>query len=496
MTDRDRIVADRYRLDREVGRGGMGAVWLATDVVLDRQVAVKRVGLMPGTDQADVDRVSREARVSAMLNHEHVVAVYDLVTDAEDHWLVMEYVASRNLSQVIRSRGQLTPDETAPLVAQVAVALGEAHRAGIVHRDVKPGNVLVTDDGRVKLTDFGIARTGSDPSLTQTGLVTGSPGYIAPEVAAGGTATEASDLWSLGATVFHAVTGHPPYDTSGNLIGALYRIVHEEPPRTDRAGWLAPLLESTMHRDPAARWSADQVATFLASGPGTAVPAPVPPPTEAAGPAAVPATAPLPQSGPAQSGPAPSGPAQSSATQSGPAPSGPAQSGSEHTQVMTSARRRRGRGTVLAVLAAVLVLGLFGWLLTREDDEPDGGAASAGDPTGQSESPADEDGPTEEGMSTFVRGYLSTVTEDPGTTWERLTPAFQKKSGNFGQYQKFWRPIASAEVSDLAVDTEAMTVSYHVEYDKTNGDTLEDDRTLLLEYVDGEYLIADEFARF
>ena len=262
-----RIVGNRYRLEREVGRGGMGAVWLGMDTLLRRPVALKQIGKLPGEDEPDAARVRREARVSAMLNHEHVVAVFDLVESGEQPWLVMEYLESENLAQRIRRDGPADPDQAAMLVAQAADALAAAHRAGIVHRDVKPSNMLVTRDGLLKLGDFGIARAKSDVTLTQAGFVTGSPSYLAPEVAAGQSATPASDVWSLGATLYHVVEGEPPYDASENLMGTLYRIVHEEPPRSDRAGWLEPLLRATMHRDPRARWTAEQVATYLDRGP-------------------------------------------------------------------------------------------------------------------------------------------------------------------------------------------------------------------------------------
>ena len=262
-----RVVAYRYRLEREVGRGGMGAVWLGMDLLLDRPVALKQIGKLPGQDEPDAARVRREARVSAMLNHEHVVAVFDLVESDDQPWLVMEYLESENLAQRIRREGPATPDHAAALMTQAADALAAAHRAGIVHRDVKPSNMLVTREGLLKLGDFGIARAKSDVTLTQAGLVTGSPSYLAPEVAAGQGASTASDVWSLGATLYHVVVGEPPYDASENLMGTLYRIVHEEPPRTERAGWLDPLLRATMHREPSARWTADQVATFLARGP-------------------------------------------------------------------------------------------------------------------------------------------------------------------------------------------------------------------------------------
>src|SRR5215218_2782391 len=260
------LIGGRYERGREIGRGGMGSVWLGRDTVLGREVALKRVGMMPGATSPDVQRAEREARLAARLNHPHVVAVFDLVTDGDETWLVMEYVEGVTLSALIKRDGALTPDEAAPLVRQAADALAAAHAAGIIHRDVKPSNMLVTPAGEVKLTDFGIARAEADASLTQTGLVTGSPAYLSPEVASGATAHEGSDVWSLGATLYHALAGHTPYDVTENLMGGLYRIVHEEPPRLEGAGWLAPVLEHTMTRDPRDRWSMAQVRDFLDQG--------------------------------------------------------------------------------------------------------------------------------------------------------------------------------------------------------------------------------------
>ncbi len=252
------MIAGRYTLETEVGRGGMGAVWRGRDEVLRRTVALKKIGVAPGGITPDARRAEREAKLAAKLNHANVVAVYDLVEEAIDgqsqQWLVMEYVEGTDLSELIRRRRGLSPDDVAPILAQVASALAAAHGAGIVHRDVKPSNILVTPDGQVKLSDFGIARTSSDPALTQTGLVTGSPAYLSPEVASGQQATPASDVWSWGATLFHALEGRPPYQFGDNLLGALYRIVHEEPPPCGSAGWLAPVLAATMTRDPAQRW--------------------------------------------------------------------------------------------------------------------------------------------------------------------------------------------------------------------------------------------------
>ena len=225
------MIAGRYTLEREIGRGGSATVHLARDEVLGRQVALKRIGVMPGADTPELARAEREARLAASLNHPHVVSIFDLVMEDDAHWLVMEYVDGRTLSDLVRDEGPLGSQEAARVLGQAADALADAHAAGIVHRDVKPSNILMTDDLEAKLGDFGIARAGQDAALTRTGLVTGSPAYLAPEVASGATATPASDVWSLGATLFHAVEGRPPYDTKDNLMGALYEIVHEDPPR-------------------------------------------------------------------------------------------------------------------------------------------------------------------------------------------------------------------------------------------------------------------------
>src|SRR3954453_20577576 len=190
-----RVIAGRYSLEREVGRGGMGAVWLGRDDVLGRPVALKKSGQLPGADRADLARAEREARLSAQLNHPHVVAVFDAVVDADTdtHWLVMEYVDGTTLAQAVRRGGPLSPQDAAPLLGQAADALVAAHAAGIVHRDVKPSNILVDRNWRLKLTDFGIARIEADASLTQTGLLTGSPAYLAPEVVTGDRGNQAAD---------------------------------------------------------------------------------------------------------------------------------------------------------------------------------------------------------------------------------------------------------------------------------------------------------------
>ena len=473
-----REIAGRYTLIREVGRGGMGAVWLGRDTVLGRDVALKRIGLMPGASSPDLQRAAREARLAARLNHPHVVAVFDLAEDGDETWLVMEYVEGITLSAFVRRDGALTPDEAAPWVRQAADALAAAHEAGIIHRDVKPSNMLLTRGGDVKITDFGIARAEADASLTQTGLVTGSPAYLAPEIASGATATEASDVWSLGATLYHLLAGQPPYDVNENLMGALYKIVHEEPPRLADAGWLAPALEHTMAREPDDRWRMTEVRDFLRHGPeATITPTPVPvgDPEETR---VLQATPPEPLAvPPVIADPAIAGPVA-------PAP--------------TSRRDRRSpwpwilAATIVLALAVIAGAALIG---TRGDGTPStGGSSGHSSPAGPSSSRSSSSGSNDQAaaMQAFITDYLSTVTSDQHASWAMLTTGFQKESGGFGKYQRFWRGFSSATPTNITPNPADLSVTYAVDYVRTDGGTSSDEVTLHL-VRDGEsYLINGE----
>ncbi|MFD0822883.1 serine/threonine-protein kinase, partial [Micromonospora zhanjiangensis] len=212
------LIGERYRLLHLVGRGGMGQVWLARDELLDRHVAVKE--MTPphwlGDDEQDalVARTMREARTAARLNHPNVVSVHDIVRSDGAPWIVMQYVPSRTLQDLLES-GPVSPHRAAEIGLAVLAALRAAHRAGVLHRDVKPGNVLIADDGRVLLTDFGLARFDDDEgALTRPGVILGSPEYVAPERAADGVSSVATDLWSLGATLHAAIEGRSPYARS------------------------------------------------------------------------------------------------------------------------------------------------------------------------------------------------------------------------------------------------------------------------------------------
>jgi len=248
------LIAGRYQVLRAIGRGGMGIVWLCRDEVLGREVAVKQIGSLTGESATQTKRAMREARSAAALNHPNAVAVYDVVNHDGRPWLVMEYVEGQTLAEEISRHGQLPPQRVADIGAQLAGALARAHERLIVHRDIKPGNVLIDKAGRPKISDFGIARGHEDEQLTQVGFITGTPGFLSPELARGADPHPASDVWALGATLYAAVEGQSPYETRSNPIAQLRAIATERPRPMTQAGALAPAIEAMMHEDPARRW--------------------------------------------------------------------------------------------------------------------------------------------------------------------------------------------------------------------------------------------------
>lgn len=266
MVQQPRVVADRYRLVQQLGQGGMGRVWLAHDDWLHRDVAIKEIvppaGLAAVEREEMRERTLREARAIARLTHPNVVRIFDVLTYDGDPWIVMEYVQGRSLQQVLAQDGPLPVPQVAEIGLGVLGALRAAHRAGVLHRDVKPGNVLLAENGRVVLTDFGLATVPDDPVLTRTGLVLGSPAYIAPERARDGTAGPESDLWSLGATLFAAVEGKSPYART-SALATLTALATEPPTPARRAGQLRPVLNGLLRKNPADRLSRKETERLL-----------------------------------------------------------------------------------------------------------------------------------------------------------------------------------------------------------------------------------------
>src|SRR3954468_7664102 len=277
MAVRRFLVAGRYRLPEPVGSGGMGRVWLARDEMLDRDVAVKEF-VPPDwmTDEEKTrlrDRTLPHARSAGRVHHPHVVRVYDVVHADGLPWIVMEYVASRSLHQVINEDGPYSPVTAARIGLAVLDALSAAHRAGVLHRDVKPHNVLIGTDGRVVLPDFGLATFVDDGSVTGPGLVVGSPQYVSPERARDGASTVESDLWSFGATLYAAVEGRSPYSRD-SAMATLIALATEPPDPPELAGPLTPVLTGLLRHEPAARLTASEVdrrlRMIVAATPGTA----------------------------------------------------------------------------------------------------------------------------------------------------------------------------------------------------------------------------------
>ncbi|TMR04948.1 serine/threonine protein kinase, partial [Nonomuraea turkmeniaca] len=259
-------IGGRYRLLKMIGKGGMGTVWQAHDEVLGRDVAVKEV--LPPPDLTGPERevfsvrTFREARAAGRVAHPGVATVYDVIEERGHPWIVMQLVRSRTLGELIREDGPMTTLEASNIGLQLLEALRAAHAAGVLHRDVKPDNVLLAEDGRAVLTDFGIATTEDEAPVTRTGILIGTPAFMAPERAEGGSARPASDLWSLGVTLYMAVEGHSPFQRD-NALATLGAVMHAEPEPLARAGVLAPVLLGLLRKDPGERMTLEEAERRL-----------------------------------------------------------------------------------------------------------------------------------------------------------------------------------------------------------------------------------------
>ncbi|MGP3634047.1 serine/threonine-protein kinase [Streptomyces sp. 24-1644] len=265
-TDAGPVLAGRYRLGEVLGRGGMGKVWRAHDEVLHRTVAVKE--LTAGLYVAEADRAvlhartQKEARAAARITHPGVVTVHDVIEYDNRPWIVMQYVDGPSLADAAKESGEIEPREAARIGLHVLSALRAAHSAGVLHRDVKPGNVLLARDGQVLLTDFGIAAIEGDSTITRTGELVGSIDYLAPERVRGGDPGPASDLWSLGATLYTAVEGRSPFRRT-SPISTMQAVVIEEPPAPRLAGPLGPVITALLRKEPGDRPTAAETERML-----------------------------------------------------------------------------------------------------------------------------------------------------------------------------------------------------------------------------------------
>lgn len=404
---REHVIAGRYRLLSPLGQGGMGTVWRARDEILHREVAVKEVRAPAGLPSAEVERMytrlEREAWAAARVADRHVVTVYDVAHEDGRPWIVMELIRGIALSDLLDAEGPISPQRAAHIGAEVLAALRAAHAAGVLHRDVKPGNVLLADDGRAVLTDFGIAMVEGSSALTMTGEVIGSPEFLAPERALGRTPGPESDLWSLGVLLYAAVEGHSPF-RQNTPLSTLRAVVDEELPPPRRAGPLAAVIEGLLRKDPAERIPAGQAERDLrvigAGGtPRAGVAASATAPTVAAFPSGPP-TPPLPM-------PVPTGATRPSATASPPPPP----------------RNRRAALVLIAGLAALVlaVAGLTYALMNRGGGG--NGSASSGSTHNDSTGGGRSSGPDDSSAASSAPTSPSTSAEGSSGSGTTSPPA-------------------------------------------------------------------------
>lgn len=490
------VVAGRYRLVSRIGVGGMGSVWEALDERLQRTVALKLLHTRPGISDAEAqvatDRAMREGRITARLHHPHAVPVFDVVEHEGQPCLVMQYLPSRTLQQVLTEKGPLPPDEVALIGAEVGGALAAAHAAGIVHRDIKPANILLTEDGSAMITDFGISHALGDATLTSTGMVTGTPAYFAPEVARGAESSFASDVFSLGATLYAALEGRPPFGTDDNAIALLHRVASGAITAPTRAAGLTPVLlgmlaASAQDRPAMAEAAAalERVDVGAAAGATAVLPTATPPQPAVGGPS--PATSVL--------------PAVVAGSAGGPPVS------DDVVPVDGPPDRRRAR-TALIILAVVLALGLasvFAIQTLRGDGptvQPSGSVTTTptsaapssappttsaaptttkSSPTPTEPSPttapttpsatttSDGGAPTAEELAAAITHYYGLLPGDTKTGYSLLTDRFRtEKSPTFESYASFWDDYDRVDATD-AVGTAPGLVEATIRYVRDDG---------------------------
>lgn len=496
----------------------MGTVWLARDELLGREVAIKQV-LQTGSTPEEIDqqrqRALREGRIAARLSHPHAISVYDVALEDGQPWLVMEYLPSRSLAEVLTQDGVLPVNTVAQVGAQVADALSATHAAGIVHRDVKPANILIGEGGRVeglvKITDFGISHASGDVTLTQTGQITGTPAYLAPEVAQGREMTAASDVFSLGATLYTCLEGHPPFGTEDNALAMLHRVAGGQirPPMS--AGALAEPLLHMLAADPADRPTTvevrDQLAALAAGRDGDATTVLLARTDLRTGPAGPQRTATF--------------PAVEAATTP---PAAPAR---VETDAVPADRRGRRALWLAAVLTALLLAGLIVFWTGALDDDSTGptagtpttstaepatepsaepttepstapstepNAPAAEPPEATDEAPAD-DTDAERGevrakdVSRFLKDYHQQVLADPRTAYDTLTGPTLRANVGYETYAGFWGRFSKVKIKDIRAEDGSTTATATIEYTE-NGETFtEAHQFTLVVGADGQLLL-------
>ena len=501
------LIAGRYQVLRAIGRGGMGTVWLCRDNVLGREVAVKQMGALSGESATATKRAMREARSAASFNHPNAVAVYDVVNHHERPWLVMEYVEGQTLADEISRDGQLSPRRVAEIGAQLAGALARAHERRIVHRDIKPANVLIDKAGRPKISDFGIARGQGDDQLTAIGFITGTPGYLSPELARGEDPHPASDVWALGATLYAAVEGRSPYESRSNPIALLRAIATERPRPMTHAGALAPAIAAMMDEDPARRWdmatSAKRLGGIAAVEAAKAMPAAMPavmpvvmPGLSSGDTAVMPVLAsgdtailPEPASGDTAVMPQVTSepPVEPTKRFEVAAPPRPDERG--------SGRRRVSLALVTLLLAAIGMAFFISQLGDQVGTTPvpattratTPAKAAAPSPSRSSEEPITRG--DQKDLESFVKSYYSDVTKDTDRTWDQLSPRMQSFAGGRDGYDVFWKSIDKVRVDQVRAYASGTKASVELTFTRNDGSTSTETHQFTFVTRDEEYLI-------
>ncbi len=457
----------------------MGVVWKAEDERLGRIVAIKRLLVRYAVSEEQSEetrrRAMREARIAARLQHRNAIAMFDVAEHDGDPCLVMEFLPSRSLSAVLAERGSLPPGEVAEIGAQVAAALAAAHAVGIVHRDVKPGNILLADNGTVKITDFGISKALDEGTVTtQTGIA-GTPAYLAPEIARGEDPSRASDVFSLGSTLYHAVEGTPPFGTNSNPLALLHAVASGNAPPPQKAGPLADTLSNLMRPDPGTRPTMSDAATTLID------------PKAAAAASAAPTTPAKPAVAPPPRPPMPTRPV---AVLPQPAPPPPAFAGRPPATRATDPARRNM--LIVAVAALLVVAGVVTAILLLNDRTPqDGSAQGTGTQTaGQSQPSApDTSAPASSGpgkpipatgeidfskAGQLVIDYYGDV-QATDKRWAMLSSNAQGQFGGKDAFRQYWSQfsqISSRNANGVTKNADgSVNVPVDVTYTKGDGDT-------------------------
>lgn len=437
MAQAGHVIADRYRLEERIGSGAMGVVWRAHDQLLRRTVAVKQLLVQSGVDDEEASaRAMREGRIAARLQHPNAVTVYDAADVDGSPWLVMEFVPAPSLATVLAQRGKLSSGEVIRLGARIASALAAAHADGIVHRDVKPGNVLLAEDGTAKITDFGISRANNEAVLTATGLVCGTPAYLAPEVAKGEEPNPASDVFALGSTLYTAVEGEPPFGFGDNTLALLHIVAAGQIRPLTVTGPLAPILTGMLAADPADRPTMAQARAQLLKAAGEITTVRVAEQRTPVGQDEL-TTARV------TSPPPPVVPA--------PMPRIPA----SRPKVPVGNERRRGSaGLIATICVIVLLVVVTGILATRALDKPHGSNA-----TGNHSSSSTTPNVPEAGMDSAPKldyqhmrvalsNYYALLPGDPNDAFNLLSSGYQRKTG-FQNFVKFYAGISQVTVRDI-----------------------------------------------